>query len=385
MPIPDHQITLQLLIAGILNSDQKKWLPPDSPIFIQAINQLSCLLALKRSTIPYSLAAWLSLFETPLAQWWPGELADLEIQKDDDLSLMYERRPEDWLMEYFEVRGIDPEKIQKGLISFASEVDQQGIVFVQNWCSETNHPEIYTAYREFLIRNPFTTLWKLSEFMIQFNVAIPVKIQSFYEEPSPDRFHEGNLWECPYCHGVLKWQHGDPYCIRHNVCGKNSDHYSKRKPIVADPSIRVLKFGSHLRTCTPGIPEVKLFDEVAGGTIPGVLCVLLWPGCDFYDLRVVFADGKAWAIDVKDLGSPSDLRKTIDKGLAKMYIAKGVSGLEWEKAFYVVPDFRLSWKPGYLEIGRSDALTRGETDLVAYSKILNLIKKRALKALQAGT
>lgn len=381
MSLPDHLQTFQLLIAGILNSDHNRWKPPDSPIFLQAINRIACLFALKEKRPPSSLSGWLKLFEIPIAEWWPSDLAELDIQDGDTLALLYEGRPEDWQLEYFEIRGIDPDKIQKGLISFKSEMDQQDIALVQSWCGETAHPEIYSTYREFLIRNPKATLWDLNDFMIQFNVNIPVKIQSFYEEPGPDRLFEGYLWECPYCHGILKWQRGEPYCTRHNVCGRITDHYAKRKPIEYQPSLRVLKFGAHQRTCTPGIPEVGLYDQCAGGKIPGIAEVILWPGYDTYDLRILFADGKAWAVDVKDLGQPSDLRRTIDKGLGKIYATKDSAELGWEKAFYIVPDFRLEWKPGYIEISRSDKLTKGETDVVALKKFIGMVKKRGAKAI----
>jgi hypothetical protein len=110
--------------------------------------------------------------------------------------------------------------------------------------------------------------------------------------------------------------------------------------------------------------------------------VALWPGYDSYDLRVTFVDKAAWAIDVKDLREADGLRRTIDKALSGLYAARNIPGLEWEQAFYVVPDFRTQWTPGYLSIARADNLVPGESEVVSMSDVIARIKNRARIALQ---
>jgi hypothetical protein len=67
----------------------------------------------------------------------------------------------------------------------------------------------------------------------------------------------------------------------------------------------------------------------------------MWPEYDAYDLLVPLPGGQEWAVDVKDWASPALLGRQI-RPLPK--------APRHDKAFIVVPDHRLSRRPGYLDI-----------------------------------
>jgi len=369
MTIPNHKDVFQLLIAGILNASIDNWRNTNLPFLQQAINQLACLLALQGKDIPNSPNDWLDLFEKPIDKWWPGEICELDLEHS--LQMIYDGQPEDWLIEYFDSRNIDLSRLGHTLTSFRSEIDQSEINTLRQWCRDNNQSLVYSAYREFLIRNPWTTITELGNFMVQFNIKVPILIQSFFEEPRSEHYHGGKLWQCPNCGGILRWQFDRPYCVRHTVCSRITSNYNSRLPIDQDPYLRILKYGSHLRTCVPGIPEIKLFDICR--ELPGVGSVQLWPGYDAYDLRINFTNGHSWAVDVKDVSDPGTLRHTIDKSLGGLLLTRSSDDLGWERAFYVIPDYRVEWNPGYQEIARSDQFNK-DVKLITSSQIVKMIK-----------
>ena len=352
MTLPNHKDVFQLLLAGILNASIDNWRNTEMPFFQQAINQVACLIALQGNEIPNSFKHWLKLFEKPISTWWPGNIGELDLEPD--LRMIYDGQPEDWLIEYFEVRQIDLSRFGRSLTSYQSEIDQYEINSLRQWCRDNNQPDIYSIFREFIIRHPWTNITDLGSFMIQFNIKIPQLIQFFYEEPKPEHYHTGKLWRCPYCDGILRWQFNRPFCVRHNVCSRVTSDYENRQPLNQDPII----------------PEIRLYDICR--EIPGIKGVQLWPGYDAYDLRINFINGNAWAIDVKDVSDPGTLRNTIEKSAGNLLATRASDDIGWNQAFYVIPDYRVDWCPGYKEIARSDRF-KG-IKLVTHSQLLKMVK-----------
>jgi len=73
------------------------------------------------------------------------------------------------------------------------------------------------------------------------------------------------------------------------------------------------------------------------------LQVELWPEFDRYDLRLRFADGEAWAVDVKDWAEPSLLARRVNAQAAPF-----TSGPRWSRAFFVFPQERQRERPDYV-------------------------------------
>ncbi len=64
----------------------------------------------------------------------------------------------------------------------------------------------------------------------------------------------------------------------------------------------------------------------------------MWPAFDAYDLRLTFADGTAWAVDVKDWASPSLL------GARTRAFA---AAPPHDRALIVIPAYRLRRREDY--------------------------------------
>ncbi|MDX9956513.1 MAG: hypothetical protein RBT75_20620, partial [Anaerolineae bacterium] len=70
----------------------------------------------------------------------------------------------------------------------------------------------------------------------------------------------------------------------------------------------------------------------------------LWPGVDQYDLRIVFNTGEVWAIDIKDIANPGHLRSQLQQ--EPQFV--NVGDLSWDKAWFVVPQYRCEWSRDYV-------------------------------------
>ena len=88
---------------------------------------------------------------------------------------------------------------------------------------------------------------------------------------------------------------------------------------------------------TPGRAELRLEKKLRGLR----LRPQMWPEYDAYDLLVPLPGGQEWAVDVKDWANPALLGRQI-RPLP--------NAPRHDKAFIVIPDHRLSRRPGYLDI-----------------------------------
>jgi len=70
--------------------------------------------------------------------------------------------------------------------------------------------------------------------------------------------------------------------------------------------------------------------------------VELWPNFDSYDLRIVFPDDEAWAIDVKDWKDPFLLARKV-----KPQDPPIASDPPWTQAYFVFPDDRKQQRSDY--------------------------------------
>ena len=136
------------------------------------------------------------------------------------------------------------------------------------------------------------------------------------------------------------WDQGRPRCAK-RLCGAICPDYQGMQPVAIQPGMRRLNFGIHTRVCVPGITEVRLHDAFQCEGIQATL----WPSVDRYDIQVRLP-GACWAIDVKDYESPRSLAYHIRHHLLRRF--EGNSELEWDRAFYVVPAYRVMLLPTYV-------------------------------------
>jgi len=358
----DDQTAFNYLAAGILGTagdfrypfyaldgDECDASPPHS-LFQQALNMVAVLILRAGHPLPQGLGQWLDMFGQPLANWWPGTLPE-GIRPHD--ALLFDLRPEDWVGPYLEGCGLD-ESVRRGLWYFQTDLDQAGIRVLQQWCTQQNRPEVYTAFREFLIRHPVVTQEQYLTFQGRYP-EVPVRLKMFYVSPSPSALHDGHYWICPYCKGLLRWVGDEPRCTRHSVCGRMTRKYKERTAQAQASIYQVLRAGVHWRVCVAGLPEVQLYDWLKHRCGAVLTTVLLWPGVDRYDLQLEFATGEVWAVDVKDYANPGKLRRELDKTRAPYKLPDK----PWTRAFYVVPQYRLTWVGGYIAEARAAQLGVG--------------------------
>jgi hypothetical protein len=343
------------IVAGAAEAARKDFRSA-SPLLQQALNKLTALQLANKRQPQSTLEEVLNDFERPIIEWWPGKLPGVvhEGEVSPSWTILYQRMPDEtWVEEFLERRGAY-RRLGKSLQEFQADIDQSAILTVQDICR--NDPqigaEVYRTVRRFLIKHPVTTAFDLHLELGNLPL-IPMKIiHSFYE--SPERFerysrHEERYWECPYCHGILNWiENGKfPRCARHSVCGKLYPDYQGRKPVEEKPGLLRLKWGVHRRVCVPGIPELELYDELEElrKRYPALLTIELWPGVDAYDIQLQFAGRQktVWAVDMKDYADPVDLYHKIHEA---DYPCSG--RLRWDQAFYVIPQYRISWNPHYI-------------------------------------
>jgi hypothetical protein len=96
-----------------------------------------------------------------------------------------------------------------------------------------------------------------------------------------------------------------------------------------------------------------------------IIEVRLWPEADRYDLLIRFVHQgqvETWAVDVKDYADPAELLRKIqhqDRPHDLFFYNQGL--IAWQKAFFVVPQYRIDWNAQYLQNLHLIARQRGYT------------------------
>lgn len=349
------------LALGLAAFARQKFEYPYPPTLQLALHRLSWEMLERhhreatRPTYPTSLRQTLTLFASPLRDWWPGDLAQLPpgIEAASRLlspPLEDEAALEEQVVDYLAELDL-PNTSSLNLIR--EELEQQLIRDLLVWARED--PQLraadYHNVRKFLIEHPYVNEQTLIEHL-KLTYYSPRKIENFYEQTDPFKaqlLYQDSYWECSNCKGLLRWTgDGRPYCVRHS-CGRIDPDYQGRKAVVPGQVMRRLKTSYHLRVCLPGQAELKLYNALLELAQTHPLQVTLWPGVDRYDLRVVLPKGKnqlCWAVDVKDYATAKGLAQHIRGNPFERFDYDPT--LAWDKAFYVVPHYREWLEPGYV-------------------------------------
>ncbi|SFB99752.1 restriction endonuclease-related protein [Spirosoma endophyticum] len=366
-------ILFDKLLLGLYElTNKQRQSPYPYPVLFQQVCQH---LALQLSTsAPRTLQGWLNLFHQPIQSWWPASYAlPKEFASTD--SLLIHNRPSDEAVAYY--------------YSVLSEIDATAspmytTVAVENRLFRSLYLNLKDAYRDesnaeqreqiqqeyvqlrrFLIESPITTTNAIRrKFWSGKYVTFP-NVCDFYEPCNDGQ----TQWSCHHC-GPLHWEGNALVGIRQSICNYHpveAEHIwqesSEREPILR------IRTGIHVRTCFPGLPELFLFNQLGKRQQeqPSLLkAVELWPGVDQYDIRIEFANGMAWAIDVKDYQNPQRLLpelKTIDDR----------NGLDYRSAFYVIPNRWIENNPHYLPLLKSNTDLPASHNIVSSSQLLDRV------------
>jgi hypothetical protein len=327
------------LVIGLLSHERTEIKYPYSDVLRYALNRLAAAMLQQGRRYPVTITAALELFHEPLKQWWPE--ATLPQSIDDEFPLLYNGSLDEQAIEHLDDI---PGAIFASLQEIEAVLNNQAIEELIQALREIYHKQpqraqqAYIKVRQFLIQHPHTTNQELIRQLSDLREVDFALIQRMYEpaDGNSQLMYEGRHWQCPHCHGVLRWSNSRPRCAKPSVCGRLYPDYAGRQPIKPNPDLLVLRWSIHARTCIPGLREIALFEELTSSKYSGRLDVILWPGIDRYDMQVRFSDDEKWAIDVKDYKNPYQLGQKI--ATDTLYDAE--QELRWHQGYYVIPFYR---------------------------------------------
>ncbi len=226
-------------------------------------------------------------------------------------------------------------------------------------------PEVYAAIRQYIIEHPVVPLEDLLGATFEFG-NVGAELNNIYEQVPETAIHTGKIKRCGHCGWTLERKPNGVLRCGDTRCSVLTANFTKGSQEI--PAKKGL-----LRVCrairryivAPGTYELDAATRIRA---LGVEC-LLWPWFDSYDLRIVFANGEVWAVDVKDWTHAFRLAK-------KLFRIEAPLGYEYDRAIYAVPDERLTDGGEYLTVLRNRRTTEG-IDIISIGDLVAAVKARA--------
>jgi hypothetical protein len=217
----------------------------------------------------------------------------------------------------------------------AHVLEQRLLLDVLSVCRAANRQDAYVAYRSLLIERPVLTAFDLQRHRAKPALALLAdQLRDAYQPAPTECIDKGRLICCAVCRNLLvRMRDGRMRCVEDRCAAVNS-----AKPgatLSVEDDVYWLRRDLRAFIAAPGRTEVGLAKWLCGKG----LSVDLWPAFDAYDLKVAFADGMVWAVDVKDWINPVRLARQVRP------IPQTPA---WDRAFFVVPQDRLKRQPDYL-------------------------------------
>jgi len=199
-------------------------------------------------------------------------------------------------------------------------------------CKNADAQETYVAFRRLLISHPVLTELELQQHNIDPNlVLLAEQMQVAYQE-APIAYCINGLFHCCSSCGSLLL--GGTLICENNHC-RVTGKYKSGREIKETEGVRCLKRGIKRFIAVPGLAELRLEKKLQKLGVQ----VELWPNFDSYDLRIVFPDGEAWAVDVKYWANP-------------FLLARNVKPIPndppWTQAYFVFPNERKKQRSDYV-------------------------------------
>ncbi|MFD7578555.1 hypothetical protein [Kitasatospora sp. NPDC059817] len=317
----------------------------------RALNRtvLTCLL--QGAEPPVSLPELLTWCRYRPISDWPLDLPADAVGRTDHLLDPDSGRPTELCHEWAD-RAAD---------SAANQRDREIIRTALRLCRDCGEEDAYTEFRRLLVNRPVLTSVEFFD-VTNDHVLDPVRelIRRIYLPVPASHLRAGAYAGCARCLTLLlPVQDGSWWCERDHCRRQGSAPVGDLWPTEEVGELFQLERPLRQFVTGPGRAETDL--EHALITLG--LRVRMWPGFDAYDLHVTFPDGHVWAIDVKDWAHPAFL------GRAARPVAPEPP---YDEAFWVVPEYRVDDRPGYLDIYRRHrpASARGlplltDADLIA--------------------
>lgn len=347
----------------------------------QAMNILALRLG---PDFPKTFDGFLRLMETPPENWYTEEMPQ---GLDRRISLLYQGQLTELVEDYLlseEIMGLSVEHLiihQEN--KTIQELLEKARLEYQQSLDDGEAEEIeskYAATRRFIIENCFTYPTEIRRFVPYSYREI---IQQMYDpaiEYDERLNFDNQYWECPVCGALNVDGDGQLSSVKPSACLRRCPSSTGWRGLERDSKRLVLKLGLQRRTLIPGKEEIRLFDWLRNDVRPNtdyLQKIILYPGVDRYDIRLEFADGQAWAVDVKDYRDPLALGKQIKEPPSSFSFDQR---LKWNRFFYVVPDYRQQDHPGYCsKVQREAALedsSNAKVSLVTVSQFKSQVEHK---------
>jgi hypothetical protein len=273
--------------------------------------------------VPFSsIPALVQKCREPLETWWPAALSAAVVNPADRLidGTALTRACRELALD---VGDVAAELLERSLISDVFAV-----------CRAANAQDSYVAFRSLVIERPAMTFEELDAHASRRELArLRPQLEIAYEEAPPECVKDGAVVACPHCLNLLVrhtdgWRCTDDSCVGALGGVRPGREYRS--------TAGVLWLRADLRTfiAAPGRAEMRLARLLRSRG----LSVELWPSLDAYDLRIVFADGRTWAVDVKDWTNPIRLARSV----ARIPVTP-----PWDRGYFVFPRERVRRQPDY--------------------------------------
>lgn len=326
----ESELLLRLIASGIVQladdpGRRKTFLPYPVPLQ-RALDRLTVFLWRAGRTPPASVPDLIRWANLPISHWLP-ELAELAAPDDvliENASATTYCR--EWAIESSDVEG---EVVEARLLKAAMAV-----------CRKNDDFAGYVDFRRLLIERPVLSASDLRNYSQEPNLqALSSFLREAYFPIGPEHTIDGHAEVCACGHLIVRRGRAractNDRCEITDVLQTQCRIALAHEPVQLRPPIRTF-------VSLPGIAELKLARRIESLG----LGVELWPAIDAYDLRVSFADGQVWAIDVKDWASPVALARHLASGLGFR------TDPPWHRAMYVFPKSRLQGRPEYMRLFR---------------------------------
>ena len=328
----DAEVALSLVASGIVQladerSKRRTVLPYPVPLQ-RALDRLTVLAWKLRRKPPMGVPDLLSWASGPVPQWLPEippQIAgDADVLVVNGMPTTYCR---EWAVDAVDVEG---EVVETRLLRSALAI-----------CRQRGDQNAYESFRRLLIERPVLGAIDLLQYSSepQLRPLASILRESYVPVP-PEHAFGGFAEVCACSHLVVRHLHGRG-CSNDRCDHADGAEPARRismahEPVWLRPPVRTF-------VSLPGIAELRIAARVQELG----LSVRLWPAFDSYDLRIEFADGAAWAIDVKDWASPVALARHLSSvGQPFRYDPP------WQRALFAFPRARTHRRPEYLRVFR---------------------------------
>ncbi|WP_461002317.1 pPIWI_RE_Y domain-containing protein [Streptomonospora sediminis] len=360
----DDDAALRVIATGLISTYRgvAKGAPlsvPYAPDLQRGLDLLTVICMRDGARPPAGIPELLQWCHEPLGSWRPP-VGGPDVATDQLLEAGSPTRScQEWAVEAAQ-GGAEAEL-------FENEV----IAAVRSACRNAGRPDAYKAFRRLVIDQPV-----LTEKAYQLELTRP-ELQLIKEPlgacypPAPVEFvDDSEVKTCASCKNLLLPAAEGLLCLDERCPRTGAPAVGTR--LNAEEGIRWLAGPIRTFIASPGRPELRLYHKIerAGASVE------LWPDFDAYDLRIVFPDEEAWAVDVKDWSNPVRLARCL----------KPIP-LEppWRRSYIVPAKEAVAAVPGYVQTLRQRAkpMLREHQMIVASERQMLAYVTKKLESLDA--